>query len=355
MFRKAATFFAQLALATLLMPLTAFTQSTPHGHWVRDPKGLATDAFVYDAPPAGFDPLKASDDELQDWGLPPRPSVSDMNSYARWKKIVTFTRIIPELKFTEIYNGSARNPKVVGEVGNSTLATSENWSGYVVYNSADPFASSSTNLVQAYWTGPAVTYCPGAYAASSWVGFDGWASADVLQAGLYVGCKNYYVWYEWYPNASTGLSLGVGPGDYLYAEVLYRHGVTPPGYAYIVNETTLQSVAIAFGPPSGTTYVGDSAEWIEERPVVNGSLVDLPDYGSIFFYGSEALGAGGSYFPNSVPAGSILQVQMTCPPWNPASSCPNEAVISNPGAVLGPVGSATNQTFQVVPAGPAIQ
>ena len=51
----------------------SFAQNSAHGHWVYDPKNIATPGFVYDIPPAGFDPVTASDNELKQWGFPPRP------------------------------------------------------------------------------------------------------------------------------------------------------------------------------------------------------------------------------------------------------------------------------------------
>ncbi|MFY9906438.1 MAG: hypothetical protein WBX02_22325 [Terriglobales bacterium] len=104
----------------------SFAQNSAHGHWVYDPKNIATPGFVYDIPPAGFDPVTASDNELKQWGFPPRPSEVDTKAYARWKRVASLKRITPQLTFTNIYHGPARNVQSGQAVNNATAATSEN-------------------------------------------------------------------------------------------------------------------------------------------------------------------------------------------------------------------------------------
>jgi hypothetical protein len=46
--------------------------------------------------------------------------------------------------------------------------------------------------------------------------------------------------------------------------------------------------------PGTTTLVGNSAEWIVETPIVNGSLTQMPDDGEVFFSVCEAYLTNGS-------------------------------------------------------------
>jgi hypothetical protein len=337
---------------------TASAQTSAHGHWVYDPKSTATAGFIFDAPPVGFDPIKATDFELAQWGFPPRPDSSHAESYARWKKVVTSTRVAPRLTFTNTYHGPARGARVEASVANQTATTSENWSGYVISEATGTFANTEVDdFIGATWTVPAVAPAPGiscgsaTYASSQWIGFDGWSSSDVLQAGTEADCGNAdYAWYEWYPNAETQVSLPVAPGDEIHA-YLYYYSSSPYGRALLVNEVAQQYVSVGFNPPSGTTYEGNSAEWIMERPTVNGSLADLPNYGSIFFSGADAVVDAVYYYPSSVPAGTIYAVTMTCNPWVPASACveflDEYPTISIPDPVIG------QDTFEVYAHGPA--
>lgn len=343
--RNAITPVAALAICLA----SASAQTSLHGHWVYDPNNIATPGFVYDQPPAGFNPLTASDPELEQWGFPPRPSTSDAKNYAKWRRLVTSTRITPELTFTNIYHGPARNAKLGSTISNVSTATSQNWSGYVVTEVNGTF-SGNNPVNNGNWTVPAVapvspaTCSSATYASSQWVGFDGWSSNDVLQAGTEADCGNSdYFWYEWYPNAETRLSLPVTAGDYVTAWVYYCGGCSTKGTAVLENEVTLQTTSIGFNPPIGANYQGNSVEWIMERPAVNGSLADLPNYALAYFtYANATVGTGANYNPGSVVAGTILQVSMICPPWNPSSACTKTTTISAPSNPLGPFNDSFN-------------
>ncbi|MGC1254101.1 MAG: hypothetical protein WA867_01000 [Candidatus Acidiferrales bacterium] len=65
----------------------------------------------YPQPPAGFDPLTASDKELTRYGFPPRPDPEKApEAYAHWQKLVSVPRIAnPTLQQTTIYNGPAQH------------------------------------------------------------------------------------------------------------------------------------------------------------------------------------------------------------------------------------------------------
>jgi hypothetical protein len=70
----------------------------------------AAGVFSYSQPPAGFDPLTASDKELTRYGFPPRPDPEKVpEAYAHWQKLVSVPRIAnPTLQQTTIYNGPAQ-------------------------------------------------------------------------------------------------------------------------------------------------------------------------------------------------------------------------------------------------------
>jgi hypothetical protein len=61
-------------------------------------------------PPAGFDPLTASDNELKRYGFPPRPNAKRApEAYKQWRKLVLVPRKgNPKLQPTNIYDGPAQ-------------------------------------------------------------------------------------------------------------------------------------------------------------------------------------------------------------------------------------------------------
>jgi len=99
--------------------------------------------------------------------------------------------------------------------------------------------------------------------------------------------------------------------------VVTYHTTSPHGSMWLVNEGTGAWTSFGFNQPSSplpnTSYAGDTAEWVVERPQIGGVLADLENYGSNFFIfpstnsGGLAYGAGNynRQFPNVLsPLGS---------------------------------------------------
>jgi len=92
----------------------------------------------------------------------------------------------------------------------------------------------------------------------------------------------YSAWYEWFPYGWTRItSLPIVPGDDLFVEVWST--TSTAGHAYFVNHNTNQYVVVNFSAPPGFHLVGNSAEWIVERPAIGGSLATLTNYISDYF------------------------------------------------------------------------
>ncbi|HKW52484.1 MAG TPA: G1 family glutamic endopeptidase [Stellaceae bacterium] len=286
-------------------------------------------------PPRDFDPLSASDARLAQFGYPPRPDAQTApDRYAVWKKVVTAPqqRLAPALGHTTIHNGRARMvsqgggaPGLArnarsGIANDAASVTTMNWSGYAVVDPQNPFQSGTT--VYGEWVVPvaqqAAGTCSGTWDYSSeWVGIDGFTSSDVLQSGIEVDafCANgstmafYSAWYEWYPDVETRITnLPIAPGNIIGVEV-WNTGPTQ-GNAYIVNYTTQQSVSLAFNAPAGTSLVGDSVEWIVERPQVNGSFAALTHYVAEPFNFCHAAAGAGTYTPGASPTGTAYSIDM---------------------------------------------
>lgn len=242
-------------------------------------------------PPEGFDPLKASDDELIRCGLPPRPSKgSHPDKYARWVKIVDgeIERVVPSFRLNQ---GKRHSPTAGKQVASESTYSSTTWSGSVV---AAP-ANTSFDYIEGNFTVPQ-TRSPylaprpqaGTWRSAIWAGIDGFGSDKVTQAGdvLQIGleCYNYYglaspdtaviyPWWEWYPEDEVEIKgFPVSAGDYLSLEVVALSSAT--ANVLIVNNTQSKQMLFSITPPSGTTLVGNCAEWIVERPLHGGATSD---------------------------------------------------------------------------------
>jgi hypothetical protein len=200
-------------------------------------------------------------------------------------------RITPVLRQTNIAHGPLQKKgtsvPLTNEANNIVTTTSSNWSGFSVVNSQNPF---KVEGIIGEFVVPtahqAFGACTGGWDYSSlWVGIDGNGSNDVFQAGVEVDAycsggttqSNYSAWIEWYPNYATEVSSPfVNPGDLVFVEV-WNTGPTN-GYAYFYNYSTETAAVYNLTAPGGTTLMGNSLEWIVERPGVGGGLATLTNY-----------------------------------------------------------------------------
>jgi Peptidase A4 family len=227
------------------------------------------------APPKGFNPLTAADQDLEYYGFPPRPDqIAAPKAFATWQRAMSAskTRVTPVLEVTKNFaSPSTMQAGAAPPSGNAGPATSPNWAGYVNENGVTAYGSSSFYYTIADYDVPNVRQasCDGTwdYAVTS-TGIDGWGSSDVLQAGTEEAAycsgttrSTYYsAMYEWYPNGWTNItSLPVAPGDELFVEVWTTSSTS--GHAYILNISANQSVTVSFSAPPGVHLIGNSAEW----------------------------------------------------------------------------------------------
>jgi hypothetical protein len=252
----------------------------------------ATLAGAPTLPALDVDPASLATEDLVARHYPPRPDARTApTAYTKWLDLVTSgARVVtPRLVARP---DRAHGPARVAN-GNGT---SNNWSGYVI---STPASASQYAEVFGLWSVPRAYAEPGFWYlnhSSFWVGIDGWGTPDVVQAGtdqdtetiFGVQASTYDAWTEWYPLSSQTIAgFPVSPGDQIECWVWVGNasGAYSPtggiGWFYVWNTT--QNVVAAYlhtAAPSGTTFNGHQAEWVMERPTVNGSLSTLANYSS---------------------------------------------------------------------------
>jgi hypothetical protein len=256
------------------------------------------------APAHGFNPLTADVADLVKEGFPARPE--DGQHLARFNQVMNsikgkFTYIVPTLRENpETFHGPRQRPVSPATVspgaGAAATETSTNWSGGVV------FAPSGETFrwIEGDWTIPNVDApTPNQwYYCANWIGIDGDGSGDVCQMGI--ECEAYrsgtsittniYPWFEWYPYPETAITnFPVRPGDMVTALLCTSGAGATSASAYFTNRTTGASTSLTFSAPSGTSLVGNCAEWVVEAPTVGGSQSAMADYGEVFFSVCEAV------------------------------------------------------------------
>jgi len=189
------------------------------------------------------------------------------------------------------------------------------WAGDVEYYPTGIFNSVGSN----FWV-PEVFPGPGDYStasSSTWVGIDGIGGPpDVGQAGTKqkvttvqgAGFYSYYAWMELWPNKEQALpNFNVNYGDEMWVDV----NICDPTNGYeLVSDLSNPNAAIcpyvydytsgsSWGPQQGYitiqgnvapgSFVGQTAEWITERPVnSDGTYTNLANFDLVMFTSPEA-------------------------------------------------------------------
>jgi hypothetical protein len=291
-------------MLALAAPLASEAQrDNPH----RIPTNLPG-VTTYAPPPAGFDPIKATDDELADWGFPTRPDQTLFpEEYANWVRVrrALKTRIIPHLVQTNIAHGPLQS---VGdpETSESSSLKSLNWSGYVDVNDTKKYGSSSFTDIGTTIVVPlarqAFNTCDGTWDyAWSTVAIDGYKTTEIAQAGVEFDafCSGgttstfYSPFYEWYPSGQVRVTnLPILPGENYFMSVHIESATTMN--VEIGNLTQGIFFGVDVTAPAGTKTVGNSAEWITERPGGSTSEIVLDNFAANAYWSATAVTAKGS-------------------------------------------------------------
>jgi hypothetical protein len=240
---------------------------------------LAEPTVEVKAPPAGWNPLTASPEELNAYNLPPRPA--DPAALQRWVDLVTKTQWQPPT----FGDGRPREGAGPSFSGGATQIISYNWGGVVT--------TGTYTAVRGSWRHPFAYADPGPRPALStqWIGLGGFAPGKPLiqigtEARVYPdGSGGYDSWYEIVgTSADTGSGRRINfphrQGDEIYAEVWWTEANGVGTAHFYLADRTLNT-STSFSVPNITGYEGvtSSAEWINEIPTVKGTAyLTLPYY-----------------------------------------------------------------------------
>jgi hypothetical protein len=237
-------------------------------------------------PKPGFDPLKASAEELRAFGLPvpdDHPPGSPGN-IARLK-FLTGPELDKPVQFVPAVSDERPYPYPqylatvsLGVPGHPwPTGGSNNWSGgFVTPRGGD------ITFLEGYWTVPAVTAPAGGvdpeYYSSTWIGLDGQRSyrdSSLPQIGTMqvftaaTGVATYFAWYQWWAKGTLmpwyPLALPVDAGHEVYAILTV---LNPTTVRFNIKNVTLNVFLGAFDVaiPTAGIVSGATAEWIMERP-----------------------------------------------------------------------------------------
>jgi hypothetical protein len=235
---------------------------------------------VFDAPAEHFNPAKATARQLKRYGFPERPDPKARPELARlWKQVFSprLKVITPELRAVPGF--SSRKPK-----RGKPKFFDDRWAGAVVDNGSLKHPGETIEWAFGQFMVPQVAELDPVgddMTVGFWVGIDGIADKQVLQAGVradvsqgfFSGGVDYSAFIEWIDEAHmnepqdravTVDNFPVRPGDWI--SVLICAPLPDVGHIVVMNLSWGSMFSINLKADPGIGVNGSSAEWIVEPP-----------------------------------------------------------------------------------------
>ncbi|MGA9695926.1 MAG: G1 family glutamic endopeptidase [Dehalococcoidales bacterium] len=289
-----------LVLGLNVLPVNADSNQNPP----------ATVAPALPSPPSNFNPLTATNAELQQYGFPSRPV--DPAALAQWENVMSHCKY---------YGKPEQTPSDTTSFGlQKPINYSYNWAGFAT-TSLDNNGATFTEA-SGYWTQP--NYLDTFYGDPIlWTGIGGYQQGNpIVQAGT--DCNGTFwhapvqniCWVEDFPYRRLWESYPViTPGDNIFVNVTYGGTVSTAFFADLSNG---QYTSVPFWTPD---YDNTSAEYIWED--VDG--MDAPNTSGTF-RGCATLGPNGNlplYYANYREFIVTSDGTSTGVPWAWPTSIPN--------------------------------
>jgi len=195
---------------------------------------------------------------------------------------------------------------------------SSNWAGYA--------ATGSYTAATATWTVPTVTTSSSDKYSSDWVGIDGYNNSDLIQLGTEQdsvgGQAEYQAWWEILPAAETPIdSVTISPGDSITATIQSN------GDGSWTMTLTDNTDGESFSTTQDYSGPGDSVEYIEEAPEIDGSIASPAQLSEADFSDLTANGSD----PGLTSSDEIDLVQNGTTYYKPALTGTDSFTVSDEG------------------------
>jgi Peptidase A4 family len=226
-------------------------------------------------PPKGFDPATAANARLSEYGFPTRPATD--TAAKRWAAQM------------RAWKGAVTPPPFLAETrASADTVYTYNWSGYAVSGSHGTYTHAEAWYIEPTYYGSACS----TNAEVTWAGLGGYNGSgdDLGQDGTghgVPGMGNHQAWWEIVPGYNIVPVNFYGHSGYLFDASTRWLGNGYRFYLYDYYSATTDAFDV-----SSSTYSGDSAEAVAERPTINGSFSDLSNFGTLTFSETQANGVG---------------------------------------------------------------
>lgn len=218
--------------------------------------------------PTGFDPVTAPQEQLAHFGLPLRPDAAKSpHMHHLWATMYKRRPRFISPKWMKAPLPKRTRPATPRSKPSLAPLEVSFWAGAGFWN---PPAGSVFTTIGALWDAPAATAPDSGYGLLSWVGIGGWPDGGLTQIGTWhrfsdTGDLTISAWWEWFPDGSLYCDeFDISPGDALGATVT---GTSSSTATYTFGNITKNlHMSIPMTAPNGYPFIGDTAEWMLERP-----------------------------------------------------------------------------------------
>lgn len=220
----------------------------------------------FPVPPEGFKPLTASDEQLETYGFPPRPTDESSEDYEEWEYIMSNYKStpIPDIKIEES-SPEAAEDSVVSTMSNITDWQDKNISAYGSMVDTSKFYTQ----IQTDFIHPSILSsekCDNEY----WIGFGQPRFKQVVKAGT--KSEDKYTHYAFYQLSGVSISnpsvivpnFSVSPGDNIHIYISFQKANNNFTY-YFANNTTGQNVSSIVPANANEYFAGRSVAWAVQR------------------------------------------------------------------------------------------
>ena len=296
-------------------------------------------------PAAGFNPLIATDEELERYCFPPRPE--DENDLLDWERQMSYYKETPEPEITVKVDYSIEKDRFLSDSfddegadaakGMTAYTTSYDicWAGYV--SNLGFYTTNPYSQVEMDYSQPDVSIVSGTGICKNlyWVGLGGKNSYKFVQAGTgTTGTSYHYAWYEYSSPSVLGTlqvisGLTVNHGNAMHVYIAFDQNNNQFNY-YIANNSTGQSSNGYVSLSASSYYDGSTCEWIVERaPSGYNAYHNLGYFGSATFTNCKYKYSNNSTWYNLSTCSGLYRVILTsngtssgnpiCTPGGPSS------------------------------------
>lgn len=221
----------------------------------------------FPVPPEGFKPLTASDEQLETYGFPPRPTDENSEDYEEWAYIMSNYKStpIPDIKIEESPLEEATEDNGISVLSNIANMISGKISAYgSAVDNSKFYTQIQTDFVH-----PSIldsVNCENEY----WIGFGQPCFGKAVKAGTKSkGQNEHSAFYELIGENSGNTpkvvpNFSVSPGDNIHIYISFQKANNCLTY-YFANNTTGQNVSSVVPANANEYFVGQSVAWAVER------------------------------------------------------------------------------------------